>query len=63
VITGTSFMGATSVTFGGIAATSYSVINDQQLDALIPAGAVTGKIAVRTPGGTATSATVFTIVP
>ncbi len=62
-ITGTSFTGATGVTFGGVSATSYSVINDQQVDALVPAGAVTGKIAVTTPGGTGTSSMPFTVTP
>ena len=62
-ITGTSFTGATNVTFGGVAATSYSVINDQQVDALVPAGAVTGKITITTPGGTGISSTSFTVTP
>ena len=63
VISGTSFSGTTSVTFGGVAATSLQVINDSQVDALVPSGAVTGLIAVTTPGGTANSATNFTVTP
>ena len=62
-ITGHSFTGTTEVTFGGVAATSVQVINDAQVDALVPDGAVTGKIAVTTPGGTATSSTSFTVTP
>jgi uncharacterized repeat protein (TIGR03803 family) len=62
-ITGNSFTKATSVTFGGVAATSYQVINDTQVDALVPTGAVTGPIAVTTAGGTGTSATNFTVTP
>ena len=62
-IKGYSFTGATVVTFGGVAATSYSVINDNQVDALVPAGAVTGPIGVTTPGGTGVSATNFTVTP
>ncbi len=62
-ISGTSLTGATSVTFGGVAATSYSVINDEQVDALVPTAAVTGPIAVTTPGGTGTSSTSFTVTP
>jgi uncharacterized repeat protein (TIGR03803 family) len=63
VITGHSFTGTTHVTFGGVAATSMQVINDAQVDALVPNGAITGKIAVTTPGGTATSSTSFTVTP
>ena len=62
-INGNSFTGATVVAFGGQPATSYSVINDQQVDALVPAGAVTGPITVITPGGTGTSSTNFTVTP
>jgi uncharacterized repeat protein (TIGR03803 family) len=60
-ITGNSFTGATKVTFGGVAATSYKVINDTQVDALVPTGAITGPIAVTTAGGTGNSATNFTV--
>ena len=62
-ITGNSFKSATKVTFGGVAATSFQVISDTQVDALVPTGAVTGPIAVTTPGGTGTSATNFTVTP
>jgi hypothetical protein len=62
-ITGNSFTGATQVTFGGVAAASFEVIKDTQVDALVPAGAKTGSITVTTPGGTATSKTSFTVTP
>ena len=62
-ITGNSFKSATKVTFGGVAATSFQVISDTQVDALVPTGAVTGPVAVTTPGGTGTSATNFTVTP
>jgi hypothetical protein len=62
-ISGNSFTGTTAVTFGGVAATSFQVIKDTEVDAFVPAGAVTGKIAVTTPGGTATTATNFTVTP
>jgi uncharacterized repeat protein (TIGR03803 family) len=62
-ITGTSFTGATKVTFGGVKATSFSVDSDTQITATVPTGAKTGRIQVTTPGGTATSATDFTVTP
>jgi uncharacterized repeat protein (TIGR03803 family) len=62
-ITGNSFTGTTKVTFGGVEATSYKAINDTQVDALVPTGAVTGPIAVTTPGGTGTSTAKFTVKP
>jgi uncharacterized repeat protein (TIGR03803 family) len=61
-ITGTSFTGATKVTFGGVKAT-FSVDSDTQIAATVPTGAKTGKIQVMTPGGTATSASDFTVTP
>lgn len=60
-IAGNSFTGATGVTFGGVAATSFDVINDTKVNAEVPSGAVTGKITVTTPGGTGTSTTNFTV--
>jgi uncharacterized repeat protein (TIGR03803 family) len=59
-IGGTSFTGAKKVTFGGVKAT-FSVDSDMQITANVPTGAKTGKIQVTTPGGTATSATDFTV--
>src|SRR5262249_40714862 len=62
-ITGTSFTGATKVTFGGVKATAFTVNSDTQVTATVPTGAVTGKIAITTAGGTASSATDFTVTP
>lgn len=61
-ITGTNFTGATSVTFGGVAAATFSVDSATQITAAVPAGAVTGPVVVSTPGGSVTSAAVFTVV-
>jgi hypothetical protein len=60
VITGNSFTGATKVTFGSKKAI-FTVNSYTQITATVPAGAVTGKIQVTTPGGTTVSATVFTV--
>jgi uncharacterized repeat protein (TIGR03803 family) len=62
-IAGHSFSKATAVKFGGVAATSFQVINDAQVDALVPSGGLTGRISVTTVGGTGTSSTNFTVMP
>jgi len=53
VITGTNFTGATAVSFGGTAASSYTVDSDTQITAVVGAG-TSGSVGVTTPGGTAT---------
>jgi uncharacterized repeat protein (TIGR03803 family) len=62
VIKGTGLTQTTKVTFGGVAATSFTK-SATQVTAPVPTGAVTGKIGITTAGGTATSATVFTVTP
>ena len=59
-ITGTGFTHATNVLFAGTAAT-YTVASPTTINATVPPGATTGKITVRTAGGSATSTTTFTI--
>lgn len=60
-ITGTNFTGATAVSFHGVAAT-FTVQNSTTLAAIVPLGATAGTVSVTTPGGTATSASPFTLV-
>jgi hypothetical protein len=59
-ITGTNFTGATAVKFNGTAAT-FAVNSATQITATVASGATSGPISVTTPGGTATSASSFTI--
>jgi hypothetical protein len=62
-VTGANFTGATSVTFNGTAAASFSVVSATQITATVPAGATTGPIVVTTPPGVGTSLTDFFVVP
>jgi len=65
IITGTNLSDATAVTFGGTAATSYTIINANQIMATAPAGTGTVDIRVTTLGGTsaASAADQFTYRP
>ena len=63
VITGGGLTGASKVTFGGVKATSYTVNSASQVTATVPIGAITGKIAITAPAGTATSSGTFTVTP
>jgi len=61
-ILGQHFTGATSVTFNGVPATTFSVVRDTYLTAVVPSGATTGKVVVTTPGGALTSNVNFRII-
>ena len=60
-ITGIGFTGATAVTFGGTPATSFIVVNDSTITAVVGGGA-SGSIQVTTPNGIASLAG-FTFIP
>ncbi|MDE3244543.1 MAG: PKD domain-containing protein [Acidobacteriota bacterium] len=60
VITGTNLSSASSVAFHSVSAV-FTVNSATQITATVPVGATSGTIAITTPGGTATSATVFTV--
>ena len=61
-ISGANFTGATNVSFNGTSAITFTVDNDGQITATVPAGATTGTISVTTPGCTAASNASFTLV-
>ena len=63
VITGTALTGSTAVTFGGVAATSYTVDSPTQITAIAPAGVGAVTVSVATVGGSGTSAGAFTYIP
>jgi len=60
-ITGVGLTQTTAVTFDGVAATNFAVDSDKKVTATVPTDAKTGKIAITTPAGTATSTTSFTV--
>jgi len=59
-LTGMSLSQATAVKFGTVAAT-FTVNSNTSITTTVPTGAVTGKISVTTPGGTASTTTNFTV--
>jgi uncharacterized repeat protein (TIGR03803 family) len=60
-LSGVSLSQTTQITFDGVATNAFTVDSDSQLTATVPAGATTGKIAITTAGGTATSSAVFKV--
>ncbi|MGP4018422.1 IPT/TIG domain-containing protein [Saccharopolyspora sp. 5N708] len=59
-ITGSAFIGATAVTFGGTSATIFNVNSNTQITATTPARPVgAAQVRVITPGGTSTNAVFF----
>ena len=65
-ISGDRLGGATAVTFAQgdnrVAASSFTVVSDTEIEAVVPAGATTGAIEVTTPAATAPSASPFTVL-
>jgi uncharacterized repeat protein (TIGR03803 family) len=60
-ILGQGLTGATSVTFDGVPATSFSVVSDTFMTAVVPSGATSGSVVVVTPSGTLMSNVSFNI--
>jgi len=61
-ILGQGLTGSTAVTINGIAATSFKVVSDTYMTAVVPTGATTGPGVATTPKGTLTSNHTFRIV-
>ena len=62
-ITGSNLTGATSVEFGGIAASVFTVNSATQITATVPSGATSGPITVTTANGHASSSTDYQVSP
>ena len=62
VISGSSFTGASAVSFGGVAAQSFVVNSATRITAVVPVAAQSGDVSVTTPLGTASMAG-FTFTP
>ena len=62
-INGSGFTGATGVRFNSTSAKSFTVNSDVKITATVANATKTGPISVTGPGGTGTSAGVFTVVP
>jgi uncharacterized repeat protein (TIGR03803 family) len=61
-ILGQGLTGTSSVTFNGVSATSFNVLRDTYMTAVVPSGATTGPVVVTTPGGALTSNKKFRII-
>jgi len=61
-ILGQGFKGTTAVSFNGTAA-KFTVVSDTYMTAVVPPGATTGAVTVKTPGGTLTSNKLFRVTP
>ena len=62
-VTGTGLTQTTKVTIGGVKATTFTVKSDSSVLVTIPTACKTGKIAVTTNGGSATSSSTFNVTP
>lgn len=62
-INGTGLIQASAAKFGTVKATTFTVKSDSQLTAVVPSGLAAGAVTISiiTPGGTANSATKFTV--
>ncbi|MFO1477651.1 MAG: IPT/TIG domain-containing protein [Verrucomicrobiota bacterium] len=63
LITGSNFLGATAVTFGGVPASFTPPTNNTTLVAVVPAGASTGILGLTVPAGAIVSSSNFVVQP
>jgi hypothetical protein len=60
-INGKYFTGTTSVSFGGVATTNFTVVSDTEITVTVPVGAITGQIGIATPSGVVLSTAQFVV--
>ncbi len=60
-VTGGGLSAARKVTFGGVPATTFNVLSPSLIQATVPSGAITGRVGVVTPNGSAVSKQTFTV--
>jgi hypothetical protein len=60
-ITGKGFVGVTAVDFGAAPATSFTVVSETEITAVVAAGSGNGKVTVSNPAGTASSTNAFSM--
>ncbi len=62
-INGTGLIQTSAVKFGAVKATTFTVVSDSKVTAVVPSGLAAGAvtISITTPGGTANSPTKFTV--
>ena len=61
-VLGTNLTGATKVTFGSLAATSFKVVSSSEITAVVPAITKNVKVTVTVPGGSYSTYPVFRLV-
>ncbi len=61
-ILGQGLTGTTAVMFGSVAATSFSVVSDTYMTAVVPSGATSGPVTVTAPAGNLVSHVKFTVL-
>jgi uncharacterized repeat protein (TIGR03803 family) len=62
-ILGQGFTGSTAVSFGGVNATTFTVVSDNYVTAKVPTGAKTGTVTVVRPSGSLNSIQSFKVTP
>lgn len=61
LLTGNNFIGATAISFNGLAGTAPVILNNSNATITVPVGASTGPVSISAPAGIATSITDFVL--